>query len=286
MAELGELLKTEYHIDYKIDNKKEWFAVKDIIHLIGMKGKVADILYRANDEEKQLFYHSSSHRNIWYVNESGALKIIYKSTLPNAKVILQKIPCIGQININNCKESEIYYNKQKSNARYNKQHKEGILLTGGNICCEICGWNCYGNRFEVQIHHIETIKNGGLNEKSNLMMLCPNHYSLVQQLLSNLYYKDQLTTKKSIIETIDKYENDNIHIPFKSLQLPEEFKYKNKTYYRTNEYRNPKKDEYYLYGISRYLYNIGQATKDFTGPRIILSNDPNLSISNFNQTQI
>ena len=55
--------------------------------------------------------------------------------------------------------------------------------------CAICGWQAYsgdvstinGTRFKAngnEIHHIVSVKDGGLSEWNNLILLCPNHHKL------------------------------------------------------------------------------------------------------------
>lgn len=51
--------------------------------------------------------------------------------------------------------------------------------------CEVCGWNL-GPR---DVHHITPIVNGGKNEFSNLITLCPNCHRLAHR---NLLSKDKL----------------------------------------------------------------------------------------------
>lgn len=43
--------------------------------------------------------------------------------------------------------------------------------------CEICGWD----KASRDIHHVVAVSQGGANDASNLITLCPNHHRMADQ---------------------------------------------------------------------------------------------------------
>lgn len=70
--------------------------------------------------------------------------------------------------------------RNANNKRYTKYNKVLTLLP-----CEICGWN----KASRDVHHIVPISDGGSNEVSNLISLCPNCHREADR---NLISQEQL----------------------------------------------------------------------------------------------
>lgn len=68
--------------------------------------------------------------------------------------------------------------------------------------CVICGWH----EASVDAHHIHPLKSGGKNLLSNIIILCPNHHRLADELLLS-----------------EKELDRQWHLAYDSLSLPTEF---------------------------------------------------------------
>jgi predicted restriction endonuclease len=61
-----------------------------------------------------------------------------------------------------------------------------------HLPCEICGWK----EATRDIHHILPVSEGGTNELSNLIVLCPNHHRMIHRgLISEQCVQDALNTR-------------------------------------------------------------------------------------------
>lgn len=82
--------------------------------------------------------------------------------------------------------------KQKSyrlQANNNSKHQKSVLDILRSLPCAICGWE----ESVRDVHHIIPVANGGKNDISNLITLCPNHHRMA--------HRDQISLN-SLIETI------------------------------------------------------------------------------------
>ena len=86
--------------------------------------------------------------------------------------------------------------------------------------CAICGWRVkeeliygidYGSTkrsYGNEIHHIISIKNGGSNALSNLILLCPNHHKQADWKIISIEEVQKHQIEESEIETIIQKRNE------------------------------------------------------------------------------
>lgn len=67
----------------------------------------------------------------------------------------------------------------KDRKKVRKEIKEQV----GEPSCYFCGFSEY-----VELHHLIPVSWGGLDEKDNLMWLCPNHHKLIHSKICYLKY--------------------------------------------------------------------------------------------------
>lgn len=80
-----------------------------------------------------------------------------------------------------CKQKN-YRLKSKSKSHNNMKKLYKIFQ---DIPCEICGWS----ETTRDLHHIVEVSEGGTNEISNIISVCPNHHRMIHK---NLISKDEL----------------------------------------------------------------------------------------------
>lgn len=213
-------------------------------------------------------------------------------------------------------------------SRYNTLFKQKRLSTNLSLYCEICGWTGYKDPFHsIQLYHILPqsnqlyIKPTERDEEQELidikrvsnsiLMLCPNHLSIFNQMIKYPFYRtsldkikeqinndhfinnDLITIKKGIIDLIFKFENNYLeteeYLKINNIRLPEKIYDKQnkliKQYFiPTGEFRIPKRGEYYLHGLANGYYKIVKNDRNLKMSRIILI--PKQKEMNLNETII
>ena len=112
----------------------------------------------------------------------------------------QKIKC------DECKKHNRPHSKQiKSILDCSKRTAVKIVRRAG-VGCAICGWN----ESTCDIHHIVPRKEGGTNDNSNLIIICPNCHRKIHA--DNAYTRDYLQTlsiDKTFVNWIEYYHISN-----------------------------------------------------------------------------
>ena len=85
----------------------------------------------------------------------------YQSTSPTSKFCSDS-----------CKQKN--YRLQANN---NSKNQKALLDTLRSLPCAICGWE----ESIRDVHHIIPVANGGKNDISNLITLCPNHHRMAHR---------------------------------------------------------------------------------------------------------
>lgn len=98
-----------------------------------------------------------------------------------------------------CK-SKHYRQMLKTNSGLTRKYQY-ILL---ELPCEVCGWN-QGPR---DVHHIVHVSNGGKNELSNLITLCPNCHRLAHRNLLSENKLNKLVEIRTISSSLINKETD------------------------------------------------------------------------------
>lgn len=70
-----------------------------------------------------------------------------------------------------------------------------IKKNSKNKTCEICGWK----ETSCDVHHIVEQCNGGTNEKTNLIVLCPNHHRMVHRNLVSLEQLNKIVKERECV---------------------------------------------------------------------------------------
>lgn len=73
-------------------------------------------------------------------------------------------------------------------------HKYAWLFKKRDPKCQICGFDDV-----IEVHHIISPKKGGKNTTTNILILCPNHHSLIHAGL--LKFKNDLSTTDQLLST-------------------------------------------------------------------------------------
>lgn len=107
-----------------------------------------------------------------------------------------------KITCNNCKNNAVHYKKNPKSIFDFSKRTVSKIFSRGKVKCVLCGWN----NATCDVHHIISKKDGGSNDNSNLIILCPNcHRELHSHTLK--ISNEQLFKKsiKNIWEELIKY---------------------------------------------------------------------------------
>ena len=77
--------------------------------------------------------------------------------------------------------------------------------------CEVCGWYMPGGcNHMTEVHHVVMVSQGGTDDDSNLMWLCPNHHRLAHALFDASYRKFNTgpVTREAVIREIARFDRE------------------------------------------------------------------------------
>ena len=108
------------------------------------------------------------------------------------------------IRCDECKQHRKHSKEQEINSILDCSKRTiSKILNRSKIGCAICGWN----ESTCDIHHIIEKCNGGTDDVSNLIIVCPNHHRIIHtnkcysvEYLQNLSIKNTFNNWKKTIE--------------------------------------------------------------------------------------
>ena len=109
------------------------------------------------------------------------------------------------------------YEQLKRTTRSNAAYKRRVERHGRAVC-EVCNWRppAIDNRAfrMLHVHHIVPLSCGGLEEESNVIILCPNHHATTHYIWRGHYRKNATkhwagpSTKMELIEELHQIDAD------------------------------------------------------------------------------
>ena len=105
------------------------------------------------------------------------------------------------IRCDECKQHRKHSKEQEINSILDCSKRTiSKILNRSKIVCAICGWN----ESTCDIHHIIEKCNGGTDDVSNLIIVCPNHHRIIH---TNKCYSVEYLQNLSIKNTFNNWKD-------------------------------------------------------------------------------
>lgn len=101
----------------------------------------------------------------------------------------------------NCKRNVVHYKKDPTSILDLSKRTISKILKRSKIGCQICNWN----ESTCDIHHIISKKEGGSDNISNLIIVCPNCHRILHTIKNR--YSIEFLLSKSILNTFNNWKD-------------------------------------------------------------------------------
>jgi DNA-directed RNA polymerase subunit RPC12/RpoP len=123
-------------------------------------------------------------------------EVIFNYVCVNCNTSFQKkkIKNGRKIVCDNCKRKVVHFKEGSVSLMDLSSRTISKIFKRAKIGCAICGWN----ESIGDVHHIVEKSNGGTNEISNLIYVCPNHHRIIHS--EKKYERETLSSKSLLIQ--------------------------------------------------------------------------------------